>query len=122
MTDNKQTVARYIDGFNQGDHAQILACLTDDVVWLIPGMFEVTGKAAFDKEIENDAFVGRPDVTITRLVEENDVVVAEGTVRSRKREGDLFHAVFCDVFLMENGKIRQLTSYLMPLPSDAADA
>lgn len=32
-------------------------------------------------EIENEAFVGKPEITVTRLVEEADVVVAEGSVQ-----------------------------------------
>jgi hypothetical protein len=35
-----------------------------------PGAFHLRGKAAFDGEIENDAFVGRPTIRVTRLVEE----------------------------------------------------
>jgi ketosteroid isomerase-like protein len=109
----KQTVARYLDGFNRGDHQQILSCLTDDVEWNIPGMFHVRGKAAFDKEIENEAFVGRPKIATTRLVEEGEVVVAEGTVRAQKKEGGELHVRFCDVFIFRDGQIAKLTSYLM---------
>jgi hypothetical protein len=56
--------------------------LTGDVDWEIPGGFHVRGKEAFDKEIENEAFVGRPNITVTRLTEESDIVVAEGSVRA----------------------------------------
>ncbi|MBI3320551.1 MAG: nuclear transport factor 2 family protein [Candidatus Omnitrophica bacterium] len=113
MTENKKTVERYMDGFNKSDHGQILSCLTDDVVWNMPGAFHLVGKAAFDKEIENDAFVGRPAITIARMVEERDVVVAEGAVRVQKKAGGFLNAVFCDVFAMRDGKVKQLTSYLM---------
>jgi uncharacterized protein len=112
MTENKRTVERYIDGFNKSDHEQILSCLTDDVEWDMPGAFHVVGKRAFAGEIENDAFVGRPRVTITRMVEESDVVVAEGQVRAERRDGGLLDAVFCDVFVMANARIRRLTTYL----------
>jgi uncharacterized protein len=112
MTENKRTVERYIDGFNKSDHAQILSCLTDDVEWVMPGAFHHVGKAAFDGEIENDAFVGRPRVAITRMVEEDDVVVAEGRVQASRKDGGLLAAVFCDVFVMTHAKIRRLTTYL----------
>jgi ketosteroid isomerase-like protein len=101
-----------MDGFNKSDHAEILSCLTDDVVWDMPGFFHLVGKEAFDKEIENDAFVGPPTVAVTRLTEENDVVVAEGAVRSARRDGGPLNAVFCDVFVMRDSKIAHLTSYL----------
>lgn len=102
-----------MDAFTRSDHADILSCLTDDVEWVIPGVFHVTGKVAFDKEIENDAFVGRPTIHVTRMTEEHDVVVAEGRVRAARSEGAPLNAVFCDVFDMRDAKIRRLTSYLM---------
>ena len=115
MTANKRTVACCIDGFNRTDHAQILSCLADDVEWAIPGVFTVAGKEAFDRAIENDAFVGSPTVTVTRMVEEADVVVVEGTVQHRKRDGGALNAVVCDVFQLRGARIRRLTSYLAEL-------
>ena len=118
MSDNKSTVETYMEGFRNSDHELILSCLTDDVVWDIPGAFHVVGKKAFDREIENEAFVGRPAITVSRMTEENNVVVAEGEVRVQRKAGDFVHLVFCDVFVMQRGKIRQLISYLVPV--DAA--
>ena len=115
MTENKQTVERYLDGFRRSDHELILSCLTDDVEWVMPGAFHLVGKAAFDQEIENPAFVGSPEIGVVRMVEENDVVVAEGTVRARRAQGGTLNAVFCDVFLMQRGRIRRLITYLMEL-------
>jgi ketosteroid isomerase-like protein len=110
---NKGTVEEYMEGFRTTDHGRILSCLTDDVEWEIPGMFHVRGKEAFDREIENDAFVGRPRITVARLIEENDVVIAEGTVQAQKKGGELLNLRYCDVFVMQAGKIRQVISYLM---------
>ena len=91
----------------------VLSCLTNDVEWVIPGMFHIRGKEAFDKEIENEAFTGSPTIVLTRLTEEDEVVFAEGTVRAQRREGGVLHLVFCDAFEMEGAKIKKLTSYLM---------
>jgi ketosteroid isomerase-like protein len=112
MTENKRTVETYMNGFRTSDHALVLSCLTDDVEWEMPGAFHLSGKAAFDKEIENEAFVGRPAITVTRMTEENDVVVAEGSVRSQRAAGGFLDAVFCDVFVMRGAKIKRLTTYL----------
>src|SRR6186713_921243 len=111
MSPNKQTVQKYMDSFGRTDHAAILSCLTDDVEWVIPGAFHTSGKAAFDKEIENDAFVGRPTIAVTRMTEQDDVVVAEGSVRCTMKAGGILNLVFCDVFEMRAGKIRRLISY-----------
>jgi ketosteroid isomerase-like protein len=105
MSEHKTVVERYMEGFRRSDHEMVLSCLTEDVVWDLPGAFHLVGKAAFDREIENPAFKGKPTIHVSRLVEEGDVVVAEGTVR----------AEFCDVFEMQDGKIRRLISYLIPV-------
>ena len=115
MTENKSTVEKYMDGFRKSDHELILSCVTDDIEWEMPGGFHLIGKEAFDKEIENDAFVGSPTITVTRTIEENDVVVAEGSVRSQRKAGGLLSGVFCDVFVMEHRKIKRLISYFVEL-------
>jgi uncharacterized protein len=112
-SDNKRTVERYMEGFRQSDHAMILSCLTDDVEWEMPGAFHLRGKPAFDKEVENPAFVGNPIIEVTRLTEEGDVVVAEGAVRAKRAAGGVLNAVFCDVFVMQRAKIRRLITYLV---------
>ena len=113
MTQNQKTVEAYMDGFRRTDREQILSCLTDDVEWVLPGAFHVRGKAGFATHIVDDGFAGQPVITISRLIEEDDVVVAEGSVRAPKEDGTFMHLVFCDVFDMQNGKIRKLVSYLM---------
>ena len=113
MSLNKQIVQQYMDGFREGNHEKILACLGEDVSWYMPGFINIQGKEAFDKEIENDHFEGKPSIQVTRMVEENDIVVAEGAVQAKIRAGGMLDAVFCDVFEMENGKIKKLTTYQM---------
>ncbi len=110
---NKQTVETYMDGFRASDHEKVLSCLTDDVVWEMPGFFYKKGKVEFDGEIENENFVGSPEITILRLVEEGDIVVAEGEVKGKMKNGGILDAVFCDVFHFRDEKIKQLTTYLM---------
>jgi len=113
MSENKKIVEKYMDGFRESNHQKILSCLSEDVVWEMPGIYKHVGKEAFDKEIENDNFVGSPTIQIHRLIEENNIVIAEGSVQASMKNGNLLDAVFCDVFVMENEKIKHLTSYLM---------
>jgi uncharacterized protein len=113
MTENKRTVERYMDGFRRTDRSQILACLTGDVEWLVPGAFHPRGKQEFDTQIVDQGFVGSPSITVARLTEEDDVVVAEGSVRTERSDGAVMNLAMCDVFEMRGGKILRLTSYLM---------
>ena len=113
-TQNKRTVEKYMESYNRLDHAEILSCLTDDVEWVMPGAFHVRGKEAFDREIESPCFEGKPAIVVTRLIEENDVVIAEGTVQTTEKGGKKVFLAYCDVFEMQCGKVRKLTSYVMP--------
>ena len=113
MTPNKRTIEAYMDGFRKTDRPQILSCLTDEVEWVIPGAFHVLGKEDIVKHIVDEGFAGHPLITVSRLMEEDNVVVAEGSVRAPKQDGTFLDLVFCDVFDMRNGKIRRLVSYLM---------
>jgi ketosteroid isomerase-like protein len=113
MSVNKETIEEYMNAFKVSDHERVLACLTDDVVWEMPGIYQHVGKEAFDKEIENENFIGSPTIQIIKLIEENNIVIAEGAVQGMMKNGNILDAVFCDVFEMEKGKIKRLTSYLM---------
>ena len=113
MTIQKKVVEDYMEGFRSTDHSKILSCLNDDVVWEMPGFFYHEGKAAFDNEIENPSADGHPEISITRLVEEGSIVVAEGSVKAKMRDGNELDAVFCDVFHFTDAKISKLTTYLM---------
>jgi ketosteroid isomerase-like protein len=110
-TVKKGVVERYIEGFRAGDHEMILACLTDDVAWEMPPYFKLSGRAAFDNAIENDASPGPPDIQLTRLIEEGDIVVAEGAVQSALKAGGRIDALFCDVFQFRDDKICRLVTY-----------
>ena len=106
--------ARPFGGTVLGDPAKgSLHCDHGYVEWQIPGAFHTRGKDAFDGQIENDAFVGHPAIAVTRLIEEGDVVVAEGSVRTQKKDGAFVNLAFCDVFEMRSARIRRLISYLM---------
>jgi uncharacterized protein len=107
----KQVVERYIDGFRTQDHELILGCLTDDVTWEMPPYFSLSGKEAFDGEIENPATSGVPRIQIVRLVEEGDVVVAEGAVQADLATGGRVDALFCDVFHFRGDLICRLVTY-----------
>lgn len=66
MSENKATVRSYIEGFNKNDHAQILDCLTDDILWTVFRHFRLSGKPAYDAAIENEDFSGYPELHIVR--------------------------------------------------------
>jgi len=111
VSTRKGIVEKYIEGFCRSDHAQILSCLTDDVVWELHGCKTLQGKEAFDAEIENDGFEGSPTLTIDRLIEEGDSVVATGGGSVDQRGGDRLTFVFCEVFTFAGDAVSRLDTY-----------
>jgi ketosteroid isomerase-like protein len=107
----KQLVEKYIDGFRRSDHARILSCLTDDVVWALHGYKTLQGKDAFDAEIENEGFEGSPTITIDRLIEEGDTVVATGSGSVVQKDGAPRKFVFCEVFSFVGEAVSRLDTY-----------
>ena len=122
MTRHQDVVRAYFDGFRRRDHEQILACLIEDVTWYLVGQTTLQGKAAFDGEIENDNFVGQPELEVDRLVEADDTVVAIGTGRTQHREQGTFDFAFCDVFTFAGALVRVVESYVVPLSAAPSDA
>ncbi len=117
MSPQKQVVRDYISAFRIKDRPAILACLTDNVIWNIHGHASHHGKAAFEKEIDNDAFVGLPDISMGRMTEEDDRVILEGEVQCQLKDGPMLHLRFIDVFCFRDGLIRELDSYLVSSPT-----
>ena len=102
MSARKDLVETYFEGFRRSDHERILACLTDDVVWDLPGYAHLEGKEAFDREIENEEFTGSPRLAVDRLIEEGEAVVAIGSGEGTHKSGERHRFAFCTVFTVKS--------------------
>lgn len=112
----KQAVEAYFEGFRCGDHEAILALLAEDVVWEIHGHRSLRGKREFDGEIENEAFEGNPKLSVERLIEEGDVVVAPHRGEGELRGGGTFRFAGVTVLGFDGELISRVESYVVPLP------
>ena len=120
MSTRKAVVERYFDGFRRSDHAQILSCLTDDVVWEIKGFKTLRGKAEYDSEIENPAFVGSPTLDVEHVAEEGDVVMASGTGAGTQADGTEFRFAFAEVFAFSGDLVGRRESFVVPLSGESS--
>ena len=111
MTARKAVIGNYIEGFRRGDHAQVLACLADDIVWELYGHKTVRGKAAFAAEIQNDMFEGEPTLEIDRMVEEGDTVAVTGGGSVRKKTGEEMQFVFSELFTFDANLVKRLETW-----------
>jgi uncharacterized protein len=117
VASGKAVVEAYIEGFRRTDHEAILACLTDDVEWVIHGHRTLRGRAAFDGEIENEATVGGPTLVLDQLIQEDDVVVAIGHGSMTLRDRGPVAFVFAEVFTFAGDLVRRLETFHIDLPA-----
>ena len=116
MTPNKKVVETFLDGLSRMDRAAVLSCLTEDVErveWAdgFPGSgVPVRGRTAVIQNLDRPADVTLR-VEVKRMTEENDVVVAEGTVHVTEKESTPMTLKFLDVFELEGGKVKRLDSF-----------
>jgi ketosteroid isomerase-like protein len=115
MSQNTDTVETYLDGFRRNDHAQILSCLTDDIEWTVFGAFHLTGKLAYDNAIEGPGFVSPPKLEVVRMVEQDDVVMAELTGTVARDTGEVMRMSMAEVFVMRDGKIAERRAWVIEL-------
>jgi ketosteroid isomerase-like protein len=115
---NKKVVEAYMVGLSNLDRPALLSCLADDVErveWADgidgSGVAQI-GKAAVIQNIDRPADVAMRS-EITRMTEENNVVVAESMVRLSKKESGVFLTLrVCSIYELENGKIRKVNSFM----------
>ena len=110
---NKEIIRKVNEGFSEGNNEKILLYVADDVRWDIMGISTHIGKEAFRKEINNENFEGVPIITTKNEIEEGDRVAVEGEVQCMMKNGKMLDAFFFDSYLLENGKIKEMRSYLV---------
>ncbi|HUS03862.1 MAG TPA: nuclear transport factor 2 family protein [Chitinophagaceae bacterium] len=110
---NKEIIRKVNEGFSEGDNEKILLYVADDVRWDIMGISTHVGKKAFRKEINNENFEGVPTITTLNEIEEGDHIAVEGEVQCKIKGGGIFNAFFFDLYRLENGKIKEMRSYLI---------
>jgi ketosteroid isomerase-like protein len=116
MSQNVETVNRYLDGFRKNDHTQILSCLTDDIRWTVFGAFRLSGKAAYDRAIDGaPEFIDPPELEVVRMVEQGDVVMAELTGTVKRAAGGEMRMSMAEVFVMRDGRIAERRAWVIPL-------
>ncbi|GAA3225987.1 nuclear transport factor 2 family protein [Actinocorallia longicatena] len=116
MSRNTETVTAYLDGFRRNDHGRILSCLTDDIEFTVYGAFHLAGKDAYDKAIDGPPeLLDPPHLEVVRMVEQDDVIMAELTATIERAEGGHLRLSMAELFLMRDGKIAERRAWVIEL-------
>ncbi len=110
LSPNKKVIETYLAAT---DKSKLGSLLADDVEWVewgdgVPASGAITrGKDAHIKNYGDDKLRNE----LHRLTEENNVVVAEGTVHVTKKDGSSLSVRYVDVFEVEHGRIKRKQSF-----------
>jgi uncharacterized protein len=117
MTPNKRLVESYYASTGT-EYASLLADDVELVDWDIgvpPSGAVTRGKAAYVENRGSRKFRSQ----IARMTEEGNVVVVEGDARGTKKDGTPWTVHFCDIYEIENGKVKRVSTFGVDLKVSA---
>ena len=119
---NKQTVEKVNDGLAKNDPEVFLSNCRDDVKWNMVGDDTRTGVETIRTWMKSMGDMEPPKFTVDNLIGEGNVVVANGDMTMRNKEGKDESYSYCDVYNFQDGKIAELTSYVVKTSNTAKQA
>ena len=120
MSPRKRVIEEWADCFAHEDWRRMLALFTDDVErWEVGAPNRTHGKVEFEKEVLPGPDVVRLGMRVDKIIEEGNLVAAEGLAHVFKKDGSKIAVQFCDIFEFEGEKVRRITAYGVVVPDTA---
>jgi len=114
---NKAILEQANAAVTRGDYDGFLSHCTDDVIWNFVGDQTLKGKEAVRRYMQ-DTYLEPPAFVVKELIAENDQVAALGTITLKDKGGSQVQYAYCDVWRLRDGKLAELTAYVIELTSE----
>lgn len=108
----KEIVEKVNASFLEGNTEAFLELCADDVVWTMVGDNHVRGKEnlrAWMASMNSEP----PSFTVREIIAEGDFAACHGDMTMKNEQGGVDSYGYCDVYRMDEGKIREMTSYIV---------
>jgi uncharacterized protein (TIGR02246 family) len=102
-----------------GDHEGFLSHCTDDVEWTFVGDQTLKGKDAVRRYMTS-TYIEPPTFVVAQLIAEGDFVTAIGDIDITDAAGHRTHSAYCDVWRIRDGKLAELTAFVVELAGQAS--
>lgn len=96
----------------EGRYEEYLSCLTEDSRWVFVGERTLLGKEAVRQYIE-EFYLAPPVFDMERAIEAGDFVTATGSIALKDPDGSYSHYSYCDIWRFHNGKLAEVTAYVI---------
>lgn len=101
------------EAFANGDVGSFDRYLAEDTRWQIIGISTITGKTNIMNSLGKNDLQEVPFVTAKEFTLEGSSIIVESRGQATRKSGSTYDAVYRDVYILENGKIRELTTYVI---------
>lgn len=119
IAENKELVRGFFDDIGKGNIQGALNRMAEDLRFTLIGTTRFSGVCNSRKEFVDRILAplgaqleGALTITIDNLVADGDFVVVQSHGRSATRNGVAYNNTYCQVFRINDGKIREATEYL----------
>jgi len=113
--ENKELVKKMNEAFSKGNTEFIVQNITEDIRWNIVGMPVIKGKTDFLKAMKIMELESLPDTEIKNIIAEGNYVVVESSAGLNSKSGRPYRPSYCDVYKIKNGKVEELTTYVVDI-------
>lgn len=96
----------------EGKYEDYLSYLTEDSKWVFVGERTLLGKEAVRQYIK-EFYLAPPLFDMERSIEEGDFVTASGNISLKNADGSYSHYSYCDIWRFDNGKLAEVTAYVI---------
>lgn len=114
---NKVILEKANTAVTAGDNEGFLSFFTDDIKWIFLGDKILEGKEAV-RQYMKTTYIEPPKFVVDNLIAEGDFVSAVGKISMNDKEGRPTEYAYCDVWKFLDGKMAELTAFVIEIGED----
>jgi ketosteroid isomerase-like protein len=114
---NREIVQKVNEAFSNNDMEAFISYCAEDVKWQM-NTTAITGKSSIREEMAKNPFDLPPVITVKDIIADESGAACTGIVKMQSTKGEVSDAMYCDVYKIENGKINELSSYIIYIKTD----
>ena len=118
---NKEIVEKVNASFAEGGVEGFLSHCADDVVWTMVGNKTTRGKKDI-REWMASMDMEPPKFTVANIIAEGDFAACNGDMTMKDKDGKTVPYAYCDLYRFRDGKIAELTSFVVKTEAKAESA
>lgn len=96
----------------EGKYEEYLSYLTEDSKWVFVGERTLLGKEAVRQYIK-EFYLAPPIFDMEKSIEQGEYVTATGNISLKNADGSYSHYSYCDIWRFDNGKLSEVTAYVI---------